>query len=97
VDLSNNELSKPATGQVIVRVEASGISFAEQAMRRDRYPGQPAFPFPTCDGTDPVAPVHPVINSGNAACSGKICGFGNSLADMPYSFKNVIPVTLNAF
>lgn len=35
----------PTAGQVIVAVEASGVSFAEQAMRRDRYPGIPKFPF----------------------------------------------------
>jgi len=35
----------PGTGQLLVQVEATGISYAEQAMRRGRYPGQPAFPF----------------------------------------------------
>jgi NADPH:quinone reductase-like Zn-dependent oxidoreductase len=35
----------PAAGQVLVRIEASGISFAEQSMRKGRYPGQPKFPF----------------------------------------------------
>ena len=38
-------LPAPAAGQALVQVEASGISFAEQAMRRGRYPGQPSFPF----------------------------------------------------
>ncbi len=32
-------------GQALVRVEATGVSFAEQGMRRGRYPGQPKFPF----------------------------------------------------
>jgi NADPH:quinone reductase-like Zn-dependent oxidoreductase len=36
---------RPAAGQVLVRVEASGVSFAEQGMRRNRHPGQPKFPF----------------------------------------------------
>lgn len=35
----------PGVGQLLVQVEATGISFAEQAMRRGRYPGQPKFPF----------------------------------------------------
>ena len=35
----------PGAGQALIRVEASGISFAEQGMRRGRYPGQPKFPF----------------------------------------------------
>ncbi|MCA2219151.1 medium chain dehydrogenase/reductase family protein [Jidongwangia harbinensis] len=32
-------------GQVLVRMEATGVSFAEQQMRRGRYYDQPAFPF----------------------------------------------------
>jgi len=38
-------LPTPAAGEVVVKIEASGISFAEQAMRRGMYPGQPKFPF----------------------------------------------------
>ena len=36
---------KPAAGQAAIRVEASGISFAEQQMRRGKYYDQPPFPF----------------------------------------------------
>ncbi|MGI5376957.1 medium chain dehydrogenase/reductase family protein [Streptomyces sp. CA-251387] len=32
-------------GQVVIRMEATGISFAEQQMRRGRYYDQPPFPF----------------------------------------------------
>ncbi|MEU9288111.1 medium chain dehydrogenase/reductase family protein [Streptomyces sp. NPDC048275] len=32
-------------GQVVIRMEATGVSFAEQQMRRGRYYDQPAFPF----------------------------------------------------
>ncbi len=35
----------PGKGQVRVRVEASGVSFAEVQMLRGRYPRQPKFPF----------------------------------------------------
>ncbi|MBD2891522.1 medium chain dehydrogenase/reductase family protein [Spirillospora sp. NPDC000708] len=35
----------PGPGQVVVRMEATGVSFAEQQMRRGRYYDQPAFPF----------------------------------------------------
>jgi len=38
-------LSGPSDGELLVAVEATGISFAEQAMRRGRYYAQPAFPF----------------------------------------------------
>ncbi|MFE3598165.1 medium chain dehydrogenase/reductase family protein [Streptomyces sp. NPDC059142] len=32
-------------GQVVIRMEATGVSFAEQQMRRGRYYDQPPFPF----------------------------------------------------
>jgi NADPH:quinone reductase-like Zn-dependent oxidoreductase len=35
----------PDAGQAVVRVEASGVSFAEQQMRRGKYYDQPPFPF----------------------------------------------------
>jgi NADPH:quinone reductase-like Zn-dependent oxidoreductase len=36
---------RPGAGQVLVRMEATGVSFAEQQMRRGRYYDQPPFPF----------------------------------------------------
>ncbi|WP_432562981.1 medium chain dehydrogenase/reductase family protein [Kineococcus sp. SYSU DK003] len=38
-------LAAPAAGNVLVRLEATGISFAEQQMRRGKYYDQPPFPF----------------------------------------------------
>lgn len=38
-------LENPAAGQVVIKMEASGIAFAEQSMRRGRYYEQPKFPF----------------------------------------------------
>jgi NADPH:quinone reductase-like Zn-dependent oxidoreductase len=35
----------PGPGQVVIRMEATGVSFAEQQMRRGRYYDQPPFPF----------------------------------------------------
>jgi NADPH2:quinone reductase len=35
----------PRKGQLLVQVEATGVSFAEQSMRKGRYFGQPSFPF----------------------------------------------------
>lgn len=43
--ITTRSLPPPAAGQALVHVEASGVSFAEQQMRRGRYPGQPTFPF----------------------------------------------------
>src|SRR6478752_5804499 len=38
-------LPEPGPGQALVRVEATGVSFAEQQMRRGKYYDQPKFPF----------------------------------------------------
>jgi NADPH:quinone reductase-like Zn-dependent oxidoreductase len=43
--IESGPLDVPGPGQLLVAVEATGVSFAEQAMRRDRYFGQPEFPF----------------------------------------------------
>lgn len=45
MQLVQRTLPAPAAGQALVRVEATAVSFAESAMRRGRYFGQPAFPF----------------------------------------------------
>src|SRR6185503_18950629 len=43
--VTHRDLPAPRPGQVVVRVEATGISFAEQQMRRGKYYDQPPFPF----------------------------------------------------
>ncbi len=48
----------PGRKQVLVRMLATGVSFAEQQMRRNRYPGQPKFPF--VPGYDLVGTVEAV-------------------------------------
>lgn len=35
----------PASGQAVVQMLATGVSFGEQSMRRGVYPGMPTFPF----------------------------------------------------
>ena len=45
LQVQRRELPPPGTGEVLIQIEATGISFAEQSMRRGRYPGQPTFPF----------------------------------------------------
>ena len=39
------ELPVLGAGQALVRVEATGVLFAEQQMRRGKYYDQPSFPF----------------------------------------------------
>ncbi|MHA6757244.1 medium chain dehydrogenase/reductase family protein [Streptacidiphilus sp. PAMC 29251] len=61
--LDQRELPAPAAGQALVRVEATAVSFAESAMRRGRYYGQPAFPFvPGYDLVGVVADVGPGVD-----------------------------------
>ena len=43
--VSSGDAPMPGKGRVRVRVEASGVSFAEVQMLRRRYPMQPRFPF----------------------------------------------------
>src|SRR3954454_23503547 len=43
--LRTRALPEPGPGQAVVRVEATGVSFAEQQMRRGKYYDQPPFPF----------------------------------------------------
>ena len=58
LQVQQRTLAAPDAGQVVVRVEATGISFAEQGMRRGVYPGQPRFPF--VPGYDLVGTVEEV-------------------------------------
>ncbi|MEU5342068.1 medium chain dehydrogenase/reductase family protein [Streptomyces sp. NPDC020766] len=61
--LVQRELSAPAAGQALVRVESTAVSFAESAMRRGRYFGQPAFPFvPGYDLVGVVEAVGPGVD-----------------------------------
>ncbi|MFJ3803664.1 medium chain dehydrogenase/reductase family protein [Streptomyces sp. NPDC090088] len=43
--IQQREIPAPGPGQIVVRMEATGVSFAEQQMRRGRYYDQPPFPF----------------------------------------------------
>jgi NADPH:quinone reductase-like Zn-dependent oxidoreductase len=56
-------LPAPGAGQALVRVESTAVSFAESAMRRGRYYGQPAFPFvPGYDLVGVVEAVGPGVD-----------------------------------
>jgi NADPH:quinone reductase-like Zn-dependent oxidoreductase len=58
LELRRRDRPSPTTGQALVRVDASGVSFAEQQMRRAKYYDQPAFPFvPGYDLVGTVAEV----------------------------------------
>jgi NADPH:quinone reductase-like Zn-dependent oxidoreductase len=58
LQIKQRTLPAPAEGEALIQMEATGISFAEQQMRRGKYPGQPAFPF--VPGYDLVGTVRAV-------------------------------------
>ena len=58
----------PARGQALLQMEATGVSFAEQSMRRGRYPSQPKFPF--VPGYDVVGTVRAVGDGVDASLIG---------------------------
>ncbi|MFE7191539.1 medium chain dehydrogenase/reductase family protein [Kitasatospora sp. NPDC057541] len=45
LEIRRGTVPEPGRGQVVIGVEATGVSFAEQQMRRGRYYDQPPFPF----------------------------------------------------
>jgi NADPH:quinone reductase-like Zn-dependent oxidoreductase len=59
----------PGNGEALVKVLATGISFAEQAMLHGRYPGQPKFPF--VPGYDLVGQVIEVGTGGDIELIGQ--------------------------
>ncbi|PPG55550.1 NADPH:quinone reductase [Rathayibacter sp. AY2B7] len=67
--LEQAPVEPPAAGELLVAVEATGISFAEQSMRRGRYFAQPRFPF--TPGYDLVGRVLAVGPGGDASFEGR--------------------------
>jgi NADPH:quinone reductase-like Zn-dependent oxidoreductase len=63
--VSTRELSEPHPSQAVVRVEATGVSFAEQQMRRGKYYDQPPFPF--VPGYDLVGTIERLGDGGDGA------------------------------
>jgi NADPH:quinone reductase-like Zn-dependent oxidoreductase len=87
----------PAAGQVVIRMEAAGVSFAEQQMRRGRYYDQPPFPFvPGYDlvGTVTVAGagVDPALRGQRVAALTKVGGWASHVA---VDAADAVPVPLD--
>jgi NADPH:quinone reductase-like Zn-dependent oxidoreductase len=62
-------VTDPSAGELLVAVEATGISYAEQAMRHGRYFMQPKFPF--TPGYDLVGTVLAVGSDSDSALVGR--------------------------
>ncbi|HWO68458.1 MAG TPA: medium chain dehydrogenase/reductase family protein [Umezawaea sp.] len=84
LEVQVRELPAPAAGQVVLRMDATGVSFAEQQMRRGKYYDQPAFPFvPGYDVVGTVTAVGEGVDAGlvgrRFAAVTKIGGWASSL------------------
>jgi synaptic vesicle membrane protein VAT-1 len=80
--LRTSPVPAPAAGQAVIRMEAAGVSFAEQQMRRGRYHDQPPFPFvPGYDLVGTVtavgAGVHPGLRGQRVAALTKVGGWAS--------------------
>ncbi|MFJ9369082.1 medium chain dehydrogenase/reductase family protein [Nocardia sp. NPDC101769] len=92
--VADRELPPPGPGQALVRMEATGVSFAEQQMRRGKYYDQPAFPFvPGYDIVGEVlvvgAGVDPALVGRRVAALTKIGGWSSHLT---VSAGDLVPV-----
>jgi NADPH:quinone reductase-like Zn-dependent oxidoreductase len=94
LETRRRRLDAPRSGEALVRVEASGVSFAEQQMRRGKYFDQPPFPF--VPGYDLVGTVEEVGDGVDSALLGRRVaaltktGGWTSLAALPAA--DLVPV-----
>ncbi|MFD6393658.1 medium chain dehydrogenase/reductase family protein [Nocardia sp. NPDC060259] len=98
--VTRRDLPAPGAGRALVRVEASGVSFAEQQMRRGKYYDQPAFPFvPGYDLVGTVtavgAGVEPALIGTRVAALTKIGGWA-SHAVLDAADLVTVPAALDA-
>ncbi|MGI5222601.1 medium chain dehydrogenase/reductase family protein [Nocardia sp. CA-290969] len=82
--ITTRELPAPAAGQVVLELAATGVSFAEQQMRRGKYFDQPPFPFvPGYDVVGTVTAtgpgVDPALIGRRFAAVTKVGGWASSL------------------
>ncbi|PRY18821.1 medium chain dehydrogenase/reductase family protein [Pseudosporangium ferrugineum] len=82
LEVRRRPVPEPGPGRALVRVEAAGVSFAEQQMRRGRYYDQPPFPFvPGYDLVGTVAAVgagvDPALTGRRVAALTKVGGWTN--------------------
>jgi NADPH2:quinone reductase len=78
------DLPAPGEGEVVLRMDATGVSFAEQQMRLGKYYDQPSFPFvPGYDVVGTVVAVgpgvDPALRSHRFAAITKVGGWASHL------------------
>ncbi|MCS0602822.1 medium chain dehydrogenase/reductase family protein [Streptomyces sp. LP11] len=67
--IRHGDIPAPGPGRLVIAMEATGVSFAEQQMRRGRYYDQPPFPF--VPGYDLVGTVHATGEGVDPALTGR--------------------------
>ncbi|MFE9647696.1 medium chain dehydrogenase/reductase family protein [Streptomyces sp. NPDC006365] len=85
LEIRHGSVPTAGAGQVVIRMEATGVSFAEQQMRRGRYYDQPPFPFvPGYDLVGTVlaagAGVQPSLVGKRVAALTKVGGWASHVA-----------------
>lgn len=94
LQLRDRVLPPPAPNQTRVSVDATGISFAEQQMRRGKYYDQPTFPF--VPGYDLVGTVTAVGAGVDPSCVGQqvaaVTKSGAWASEVNLDVADVIPV-----
>jgi NADPH:quinone reductase-like Zn-dependent oxidoreductase len=64
LQVRTRDLPAPTADQVVLKMDATGVSFAEQQMRRGKYYDQPPFPFvPGYDVVGTVTAVGPDVDA----------------------------------
>ncbi|GHG06976.1 MULTISPECIES: medium chain dehydrogenase/reductase family protein [Amycolatopsis] len=95
--VEHRELPRPGAGEALVRVEATGVSFAEQQMRRGKYFDQPPFPF--VPGYDVVGTVleaaDPGLTGRRVAALTKVGGWRSHVV-LPQADLVPVPAELDA-
>ncbi len=94
LEVRHGAVPAAGAGQVVIAMEATGVSFAEQQMRRGRYYDQPAFPFvPGYDLVGTVlatgAGVDPGLAGVRVAALVKVGGWASHVL---VDAKDVVPV-----
>jgi NADPH:quinone reductase-like Zn-dependent oxidoreductase len=88
LEIRRAAVPRPGPGQIVIAMEATGVSFAEQQMRRGRYFDQPPFPFvPGYDVVGRVsavgAGVEPALLGRRVAVLTKVGGWASHLLADP--------------
>ncbi|MGW5130690.1 medium chain dehydrogenase/reductase family protein [Streptomyces sp. NPDC004135] len=94
LEIRHGAVPAPGPGRLVIRTEATGVSFAEQQMRRGRYYDQPPFPFvPGYDLVGRVVAagegVEPGLIGTRVAALVKVGGWASHV---PVEAADVVPV-----